>query len=91
MRLRSVALLAVLATAACTASPAPPPVVRVDRGPVVTTVSASGTLVGISRQNLGFADGGELSAVLVTVGDRVEAGQVLARLENTQPAGSLGR
>ncbi len=82
MRLRSVALLAVLATAACTAAPAPPPVVRVDRGPVVTTVAASGTLVGISRQNLGFAEGGELVEVPVKVGDRVAAGQVLARLEN---------
>jgi HlyD family secretion protein len=82
MRLRSVALLAVLATAACTAAPAPPPVVRVDRGPVVTTGAASGTLVGISRQNLGFAEGGELVEVPVKVGDRVAAGQVLARLEN---------
>ena len=91
MRLRSVALLAVLATAACTGSPAPPPVVRVDRGPVVTTVSASGTLVGISRQNLGFADGGELSEVLVKVGDRVEAGQVLARLENFELEQALER
>jgi HlyD family secretion protein len=84
-------LLAVLATAACTGSPAPPPTVRVDRGPVVTTVSASGTLVGISRQNLGFAEGGELSEVLVTVGDRVEAGQVLARLENFELEQALER
>lgn len=91
MRPRSVALLAVLATAACTGSPTPPPVVRVDRGPVVTTVAASGTLVGISRQNLGFAEGGELAEVLVRVGDRVAAGQVLARLEDADLESALDR
>lgn len=91
-RLRpALALLAVLAVAACTGSSPPPPVVRVDRGPVVSTVAASGTLVGISRQNLGFADGGELSEVLVKVGDRVAAGQVLARLENFELEQALER
>lgn len=73
---------AVLALAACSGEAAPPPVVRVDRGLVATTVSASGSLVAITEQNLGFAEGGQLAEVLVSVGDRVQAGDVLARLEN---------
>jgi HlyD family secretion protein len=74
--------LVVLGTTACTAEPPPPPTLRVDRGTVATTVSASGTLVGISEQNLGFPEGGQLVEVLVGVGARVEAGQVLARIDD---------
>ncbi|MGH3611839.1 MAG: efflux RND transporter periplasmic adaptor subunit [Pseudonocardia sp.] len=78
-----VALLAVSAAlAGCGGTEAPPPTVRVDRGPVSTTVSASGSLVAITEQNLGFAEGGELREVLVRVGDRVTQGQVLARLDD---------
>ncbi|QJY45824.1 efflux RND transporter periplasmic adaptor subunit [Pseudonocardia broussonetiae] len=76
------AVAAVLALAACSGEAAPPPVVRVDRGLVATSVSASGSLVAITEQNLGFAEGGQLAEVLVSVGDRVQAGDVLARLEN---------
>lgn len=74
--------LVVLGTTACTAEPPPPPTLRVDRGTVATTVSASGTLVGISEQNLGFPEGGQLVEVLVGVGARVEPGQVLARIDD---------
>src|SRR4051794_34604313 len=75
-------LVALFATAACTATPAPPPTIRVDRGTVATTVSASGKLASITEQNLGFPQGGRLEEVLVKVGDQVEAGQVLARLDD---------
>jgi HlyD family secretion protein len=77
-----VGLVALFATAACTATPAPPPTVRVDRGIVATSVSASGKLASITEQNLGFPEGGQLEEVLVKVGDQVEAGQVLARLDD---------
>lgn len=80
------ARLAILAGAvlltACSGDAAPPPVVRVDRGTVATTVTASGSLVAITEQNLGFAEGGRLAEVLVSVGDRVQTGDVLARLED---------
>lgn len=72
---------AVLLTA-CSGESAPPPVVRVDRGVVATSVTASGSLVAITEQNLGFAEGGRLAEVLVAVGDRVQTGDVLARLED---------
>lgn len=80
--MRWAGLAAVLAVTACGGSPTPPPVVRVDRGLVATSVTASGTLVSITEQNLGFADPGQVSEVLVKVGDRVEAGQILARLDD---------
>jgi HlyD family secretion protein len=59
-----------------------PPTVRVDRGPVTLAVSASGSIAPAGRQNLGFVDGGTVTEVLVRVGDRVEPGQVLARVDD---------
>jgi len=78
----SIAVMAVVGATACTAEQPPPPTLRVDRGTVATTVSASGTLVAITEQNLGFPEGGKLAEVLVGVGTRVEPGQVLARLDD---------
>lgn len=79
---RWAALLPLLAVGACTTGAAPPPVVDVDRGEVVASVAATGSLVSITEQNLGFAEGGELAEVLVEVGQRVEPGQILARLDD---------
>ncbi len=78
----AIGALAMLAATACTAEAPPPPTLRVDRGSVATTVSASGTLVGISEQTLGFPRRGQLTEVLVGVGDRVVPGQVLARVDD---------
>jgi HlyD family secretion protein len=78
----AVGVVAVLALAACTSTPPPPPTLRVDRGSVQTTVSASGTLVAISEQTLGFPRRGQITEVLVGVGDRVEPGQELARMDD---------
>ena len=74
---------AVLAVAACGA-PADNGVtaVRVTMGSVARTVSATGTLQAITQQNVGFAKGGKLAALTVAVGQRVDAGQVLARLDD---------
>ena len=78
----AIGAVAVLALSACTAEPPPPPTLRVDRGAVQTTVSASGTLVAISEQTLGFPRRGQLVEVLAGVGDRVVPGQVLARVDD---------
>jgi HlyD family secretion protein len=64
------------------ADTAPPPTVRVDRGPVITAISASGSIVAVNEQKLGFADGGKVTELLVRVGDRVDPGKVLARLDD---------
>jgi HlyD family secretion protein len=80
---RWIGLAALLAVAAaCGGTPAPPPVVRVDRGPVSASVTASGNLVAITEQNLGFPKAGKLTEVLVGVGAHVEPGQILARLDD---------
>jgi len=54
----------------------------VGRGDLVITASGSGTLIPATEIALGFRSGGVLSQVLVKVGDEVEAGQVLARLDD---------
>ena len=74
------AAMAVLATA-CSGDTPPAATVKVDRGAVSSTVSASGTLKSINEQVLGFADRGQLAELMVKVGDVVKAGQPLARLD----------
>ena len=54
---------------------------QVGQGDLVVSVSGSGTLSPASEVDLGFETGGYLDEVLVEVGDRVAAGDVLARLE----------
>jgi HlyD family secretion protein len=75
-------LVAALGAAGCGSEPQPPPTGRVERGMVVTKVSASGSLSAIREQNLGFPKGGQLKELMVKVGDRVQPGQVLARLDD---------
>lgn len=55
---------------------------RVVRGSVERTVAATGTLQAISEQSVGFAKSGKLVELLVTVGQKVAAGQVLARQDD---------
>jgi HlyD family secretion protein len=59
-----------------------PTTVRVTRGNVERTVAATGALQAITEQNLSFSNGGKLVALMVTVGQQVSAGQVLARLDD---------
>ena len=54
---------------------------QVRRGDLVISVSGSGTLVPASEIDLGFQSGGYLDEVLVEVGDQVQEGDPLARLE----------
>ncbi|MGH3773865.1 MAG: efflux RND transporter periplasmic adaptor subunit [Pseudonocardiaceae bacterium] len=46
-------------------------------------MTATGSLHAISEQKLGFPEGGRLTELDVSVGDRVTAGQVLAKTDNT--------
>jgi HlyD family secretion protein len=55
----------------------------VSRGDLIITASGSGTLVPGTEIALGFRSSGVLAEVLVEVGDKVEAGELLARLDNT--------
>ena len=55
----------------------------VGKGTVVSTVSASGTLISPGDLGLGFVTGGTLRQVYVKVGDRVTTGQALAKVDDT--------
>lgn len=55
----------------------------VRRGDLVVTASGSGTLVAQTDATFGFEASGQVTDVFVKVGEQVEAGQVLARLDDT--------
>jgi HlyD family secretion protein len=79
----AVSLVMVAAMAVgCSDAPRPAPVTRVVRGTVANKVQASGALAAVTSQNLGFPKGAQLKEVDVKVGDRVQPGQVLARVDD---------
>jgi HlyD family secretion protein len=55
----------------------------VERGTLRVTVDGSGSLAPQQDVAVAFATGGEVVEVLVAIGDRVKAGEVLARLDDT--------
>jgi HlyD family secretion protein len=55
----------------------------VRRGSIVLSASGTGTLVAAAEVSLGFGTSGDLIDLTVQVGDQVEAGDVLARLDET--------
>jgi multidrug efflux pump subunit AcrA (membrane-fusion protein) len=59
-------------------------VVTVTRGPMGTTVSAQGTVAAAQTDNLSFGSAGTVTAVNVTAGQAVTAGQVLATVNSAQ-------
>lgn len=57
--------------------------VVVERGTLRLTVEAGGSLAPARELGVAFASGGKVTEVLVEVGDAVKAGDVLARLDDT--------
>jgi HlyD family secretion protein len=55
----------------------------VRRGSLVIVASGTGTLIPSAEVDLSFSSGGLLSEALVEVGDEVQAGDVLARIDST--------
>ncbi|HEY67065.1 MAG TPA: efflux RND transporter periplasmic adaptor subunit [Thermoflexia bacterium] len=87
--LGSVIVAAVVGLVACRALRAQQPEGEarsavVERGTMLVAVSASGSIEPRERVNLVFETPGRVAEVLVEVGDRVEAGDVLARLDTRQ-------
>lgn len=89
-------LLALAALSACGEPPAPPTpeprpvrVVTVRSHGDSTTISLTGTIQAQTEVNLGFRIDGRMVERLVNVGDRVTAGQVIARLDRTNEENGL--
>ncbi len=61
-----------------------PAIVRVAHGPVASMVTATGTLHAMTTQSLGFPQGGRITAINVSVGDHVTAGQLLASVDDSR-------
>lgn len=66
-----------------------PDTVRVERGTVVSTVSADGNVEPPKELSLGFEQGGRLSELAVDDGERVKRGQLLARLDGKRERAQL--
>ncbi len=67
-----------------------PPAVRVQAEPVtrqdlIQTVAASGRITPLSFVSVGAEQSGRITAILVSEGETVKRGQLLARLESTEP------
>lgn len=80
-------ILAVVALIALFLRPMEEPValrtVIVEQGTATVTVTATGTVQAAQTLDLNFGSAGRVERVNVTVGDTVEAGQVLARIDDT--------
>jgi len=61
----------------------------VRRGELVIYASGSGTLISANEASFGFGTSGQVVEVLVGVGDQVEAGQILAQLDDTSAQSNL--
>ena len=59
------------------------------RGDLIIYASGSGTLSSANEASFGFETSGQVVDILVSVGDYVEAGQVLAQLEDTSAQSNL--
>lgn len=57
--------------------------VQVARGTLATTVSTTGSLVMPNQAKLSFASGGTVTEMNVKLGDKVQKGQVLAKLDTS--------
>ncbi len=92
----ALSLAVISALAACDAEEAPAPVevrpvrvVTVEETSGAQAVSLAGTVESQMLVNLAFRIGGRLTERLVDVGDTVEPGQLLARLDPTDEANGL--
>jgi multidrug efflux pump subunit AcrA (membrane-fusion protein) len=63
----------------------------VRQGDLVVMASASGQVVAAAELSVGFKGGGEIIEVLVELGDLVEAGQLLARVDETSALSKLAQ
>ncbi len=66
-------------------------VVLVNKGEVVQEISLTGTLVAVGSADLSFERTGRITSVPVDVGDRVNTGDLLARIEQVELISDVAR
>ena len=71
------------AVAGASSAPAAPRTATVQRGVVLSTTSATGTLQAAQALNVGFTSAGTITSIAVKAGQRVERGQILGRMDST--------
>ena len=64
-------------------------IVRVSRGTVVSSVSASGSVASAKSRDLSFGTSGTVDSIKVQVGDKVKKGKLLATLDDASAQDSL--
>ncbi|MDF1498764.1 MAG: efflux RND transporter periplasmic adaptor subunit, partial [Patescibacteria group bacterium] len=64
---------------------------KVERGEVLQTVSATGTIEAATKLDLRFVNSGKISEINVKIGDSVKRGTVLANLDVVQLTAQLSR
>jgi len=77
------------AVAGTSSPPAPPRTATVQRGVVLSTTSATGTLQAADELSVGFTSAGTITAVNVKPGQRVKRGEILGRIDDTAARQSL--
>jgi len=68
---------------------APQTFITVTKGPIAETVSVTGSTAPIQSVSLAFQNSGTIAQVFYKVGDRVSAGEVLARLNTANLSAAL--
>jgi HlyD family secretion protein len=63
----------------------------VRQGDLVIRASGTGTLIAVTESDLVFSTSGKLENILVKVGDKVEAGQLLAQLDDSSQQTALAQ
>ena len=59
------------------------------RGDIILYASGTGTLIPAAEAAFGFGSSGQVTEILAGIGDQVEAGQILARLDDTSAQNNL--
>jgi RND family efflux transporter MFP subunit len=63
----------------------------VRQGDLVLRASGTGTLIAVTESDLVFSTSGQLTGIFVKVGDKVEAGQLLAQLDDSSQQTALAQ
>jgi len=88
----AVLVIAIIAVLNLTKKPAPKyTTAEVARGEVLQTVSATGTVEAAKKLDLRFVNSGKIKEINARVGDRVESGKALAKLDTVQLESQLAK